>query len=590
MLEFINHHVKNEDELVSAVLKLSSDRLLLDALKEKNKKHYYMSLIEKCMHKKVMHIFSDEIKSLSQAFQQSNINIVHFKGSTLAHELYPSPEVRRFSDIDCMIRKRDLNKSLKILKQMGYQTANEEIMAGDISDEWLETNMHNMAHLPPFHKCIAFEGKEFTICLELHLRLTHTDDVDYSFHEKIIQRSVLKSSDGQDYRTLHIYDYICYLLYHFAHEFMRHGCDDMFYSGYKNEIKLPLLYDIELLIKKHISTIDWDEFIRVFHEWAERDMIRFALKLFMCVFPDTIPLSVANSIGAPEADNIKDYGVTGYTADTSSEKNYSIFYRKILPALYSQDPADIIFGDKRKIFSDCILAITKSRTINVYQKDANVSIVQNSSPTSLDEIISSSTRGFNIALGHNCFSNANVFGTHIKAQNACEENVSAYVTLSWDNDNLYVHSVVKGRVFKDDKILGVLGFMFGLGDSYVAERGMELSSFVRMLSCMVKKGDMDYYIDIWDSLKDHSRKYLHESDYLVATYPDGYTCDITFPWNYLGFTPEKGKKIFFDVYVFFPEQSTPEDKPEYRIKLQYSHLLDDGEGLDPSLMAVLKLC
>ena len=182
--------------------------------------------------------------------------------------------------------------------------------------------------------------------------------------------------------------------------------------------------------------------------------------------------------------------------------------------------------------------------VNVKRRSENFAAIFNTFQPSLDELINNTSDKFDIIIGSSFFNHDNVFGTYLNHSNShCEdEEISVYFNLLWDDENLYIRSIVKDLNFKDTDSLG----------------------------------------------DDNNRNDLYEGEYAITTYSTGYICDIVFPWDYLGFQPQEGKKIFFDVYAFCQPLSRTQDEQDYKVKLHYTHMLD--EGLDPSLMAVLNLC
>jgi hypothetical protein len=64
-----------------------------------------------------------ELVSLLKALEQAGATGVVWKGPALAFTVYPSPELRTFSDLDIILRRADRHRARAVLNQRGYQGA-----------------------------------------------------------------------------------------------------------------------------------------------------------------------------------------------------------------------------------------------------------------------------------------------------------------------------------------------------------------------------------------------------------------------------------------------------------------------------------
>jgi hypothetical protein len=65
-------------------------------------------------------LLTGELIKLQRLFQSENIPIIPFKGPTLAASFYGDIGLRQFSDLDLLVRKRDVFKAREILISAGY--------------------------------------------------------------------------------------------------------------------------------------------------------------------------------------------------------------------------------------------------------------------------------------------------------------------------------------------------------------------------------------------------------------------------------------------------------------------------------------
>jgi hypothetical protein len=89
-------------------------------------------------------------------FQQHNIECVVVKGPVLSLRAYDEPTVRRYSDLDLIVRQRDIPRAAEVLAQIGYSSriSEEAIRTGRIPGEY------------------NFRGQDGKVILELHTERT----------------------------------------------------------------------------------------------------------------------------------------------------------------------------------------------------------------------------------------------------------------------------------------------------------------------------------------------------------------------------------------------------------------------------------
>ena len=89
-------------------------------------------------------------------FQKHTIECVVVKGPVLSLRAYDEPTVRRYSDLDLIVRQRDIPRTVEVLAQIGYSSriSEEVIRAGKIPGEY------------------NFRGQDGNVILELHTERT----------------------------------------------------------------------------------------------------------------------------------------------------------------------------------------------------------------------------------------------------------------------------------------------------------------------------------------------------------------------------------------------------------------------------------
>ena len=65
-------------------------------------------------------VLTSQLLALLDAFAAHGIAVVPLKGPAMAESLYPGPELRPSSDLDLLVRKRDIEGAVSVLAQEGY--------------------------------------------------------------------------------------------------------------------------------------------------------------------------------------------------------------------------------------------------------------------------------------------------------------------------------------------------------------------------------------------------------------------------------------------------------------------------------------
>src|SRR5687768_14387726 len=66
-----------------------------------------------------------------EAFERAGIEVVLLKGPVLAQRLYAEGEIRGYSDVDLLVRRRDLASAGEALTELGYMKMDDEVFGLD---------------------------------------------------------------------------------------------------------------------------------------------------------------------------------------------------------------------------------------------------------------------------------------------------------------------------------------------------------------------------------------------------------------------------------------------------------------------------
>ncbi len=184
------------------------------------------------------------------ALQKAGIDAAGLKGVYLLEHVYPDIAARSMSDIDILIRKRDLAECIRILEGLGYRTTGYF----NLDDENVDTK-----HVPPMEKSGG-------AIVELHWTLLEEDEPFTIDAQALWQRTVPARIANVDALALGVEDLILHLCLHLT------------YQHYLN-LGLRGLLDIALVIHKFRPEIDWQKLIQIAQSWGAERVTALTLKL-----------------------------------------------------------------------------------------------------------------------------------------------------------------------------------------------------------------------------------------------------------------------------------------------------------------------
>ena len=157
-----------------------------------------------------------EFAAFTDALKQNKIEYMPIKGFPLC-ELYPKPDYRMMSDVDVVVREKDMKKGGEIILGLGYSP----VMVGSIH--------HDEYNKPPF------------MIIELHHDMVARDSRFFKYYEGIMDRA---EKVGDYERKLSDEDFFIFVLVHLNKHFEDSG------TGIRS------LLDLHLLNEKSLPKLD----------------------------------------------------------------------------------------------------------------------------------------------------------------------------------------------------------------------------------------------------------------------------------------------------------------------------------------------
>jgi len=160
-----------------------------------------------------------------------DIRAIPFKGSVLAASAYGNLALRKFSDLDILVKKQDIPKTIELLQSQKYQTKG-----------YLTEARQELQEVFCEYSLLSEDGRVF---IDLHWEFTPTYFAFKPNFDTLWERLQPISLAGHDILQLSLEDSLLYLCVH--------GCKDLWQ-------RLSWICDIAELIKSH-PAIQWTELL-----------------------------------------------------------------------------------------------------------------------------------------------------------------------------------------------------------------------------------------------------------------------------------------------------------------------------------------
>lgn len=275
-IDLLSNSIRNE------VCKKKYDNVDWNELMNLSRKHKIEGLIYSALNKAELleNIDEDKVKDLKKEvfftgvtqisnmsklekvfneFSKENVPVIVLKG-LVVREYYPQPEQRSMSDADIFVKAKDINKSKKILIDLGYTEIDAEAS-------------HHIKYIKSGYPMI-----------ELHWHVMKrdgfSDELDL-FEDDIWDRTIEVKVKGAKVLSLGYEDLALHLCMHMAAHLAASG------------FGVRQIVDLVLLVEKKGHLIDWTLFINKAEEFGFKKFIIIMFKICNILFSMDIPKEMA---------------------------------------------------------------------------------------------------------------------------------------------------------------------------------------------------------------------------------------------------------------------------------------------------------
>ncbi len=174
-------------------------------------------------------VFLKEYEEVLRQCNAENIEIMPLKGIVLIKEIYKNIALRTLNDIDLLIRKRDLEHGIAVLRNLGF------IQKKTIYQ-----------HEEHFHHIFQRHSRSMPITVELHWEVDVPESPYHIVVEDLWNRAVVEQSNGTRYLSMALEDSILFNCFHILRKPLADGV-----------VPIKNFCDVYEILMRRQGTINW---------------------------------------------------------------------------------------------------------------------------------------------------------------------------------------------------------------------------------------------------------------------------------------------------------------------------------------------
>lgn len=212
-----------------------------------------------------------DVRRIDGAFHSAGVPYLLLKGPVLAATVYPDPATRTMTDLDFLVRDRDMERAMAALAGVGYQ----------VPSQFAGVTMH-AGDAPPL-----FNGQAGSPVIELHSLLDSAPDDPLAVEEAWATSRMVDLGHGVRVPALGRAEFFAHVVTHLS----RH---------HRFEGELRSLLDVALLLRSDETELDWAS---LRSEWTRRRIavwIELTLSLARILIGAPLPKEFRDVAPAPE--------------------------------------------------------------------------------------------------------------------------------------------------------------------------------------------------------------------------------------------------------------------------------------------------
>ncbi len=216
---------------------------------------------------------------IESGFAAAGVDYAVLKGSTLQALLYKKLFPREYEDVDLLVRRRDVDRALTLLRDIGYHPVGGRLI------RWFLRHAH-------FHLTLHAFAKGYPP-IELHWALVDRANLYRVPDEEVIGRIIPIEADGGRFRMLAPEDEFIYLCLHAAKHGvlnasgLRRGEPAEWFVRASVGNRLLWFLDLSLYLKTLGARMDWKEVERRIRDWNVAADVETCLRVLEILIPSS---------------------------------------------------------------------------------------------------------------------------------------------------------------------------------------------------------------------------------------------------------------------------------------------------------------
>src|SRR3989440_2986332 len=212
-------------------------------------------------------LLAGELVRISRLFESEGVHVLAYKGPALAVSAYGDLSLRRFVDLDIIVRARDVRRAGELLRSLGFGLSDG---LSESQEKFLLRRQHNIAYTRDAGRFI----------IELHWGLASEKFAELPLSEEVWERAETVAFGGGEVRSLSTEDLLLALCVHGTKHLWE---------------RLAWVCDVAELLNSRAS-LDWGSVLRRAQDSRTERMLLLGLSLASGLLKATLPESVRRAI------------------------------------------------------------------------------------------------------------------------------------------------------------------------------------------------------------------------------------------------------------------------------------------------------
>ena len=223
-------------------------------------------------------LLAGELVRIARLFESEGVPVLAYKGPALAVSAYGDLSLRRFVDLDIVVRARDVRRAGELLRSLGFRLSDD---LSESQQKFLLRRQHN----------IAYTRDAGRLIVELHWGLASEKFAELPLSEGVWERAETVAFGGGEVRSLSTEDLLLALCVHGTKHLWE---------------RLAWVCDVAELLNSRAS-LDWGSVLRRAQDSRTERMLLLGLGLASGLLGATLPESIRRAIRAdPTTDTLSE--------------------------------------------------------------------------------------------------------------------------------------------------------------------------------------------------------------------------------------------------------------------------------------------